>query len=137
MAAGERFTINSRDVVHEVVDGEVIAIDLGRGSYYSLAGGAADAWAMLGGSVSAEELVAAFEGGPAPEEMAREVDALLGHLREEALVVAANGEAPTATAGSYAYRPFTFEKYEDLQDYFLLDPIHEVGTEGWPGPKPG
>ena len=134
--AGPRFTINSKDVVHENIDGEVIAIDLGRGSYYSLAGGAADVWSMLEAGASAEQLVSAFDGGADRATVEREVRDLLERLEAEALVVPAGeagGGGPPAAA--IPYRPPVFEKYEDMQDYFLLDPIHEVGSAGWPQPK--
>jgi hypothetical protein len=26
--------------------------------------------------------------------------------------------------------------HQDLQELFLLDPVHEVGAEGWPTPQP-
>ena len=31
----------------------------------------------------------------------------------------------------------TLEAYRDLQSLFLLDPVHEVGEEGWPSPASG
>lgn len=138
-SSGERLQVNSSDVVHELVDDEVVAINLSRGSYYSLGGGAADAWAMLVNGTSGEQIASAFSGAPGDTQLEEEVAALLEKLRTETLVVPAeetggNGATPPPTL---EYRPFTFEKYEDLQDYFLLDPIHEVGEAGWPAPKPG
>jgi hypothetical protein len=130
----QRFRVNSRDVVHETIDGEVIAIDLGRGSYYSLTGGAADIWSMLEAGASAEELVSAFDGGADPATVEREVRDLLERLETEALIQPGDREpagAPPAP-GAFEYRTPVFEKYEDMQDYFLLDPIHEVGSAGWP-----
>ena len=50
-AENGRYTVNSRDIVSEVIEGEVIAIDLAGGAYYSLRGSAAEAWAApRGGS---------------------------------------------------------------------------------------
>lgn len=132
-----RYRVNSSEVVHEQVDGEVIAIDLGRGSYFSLSGGAADVWAMLERGASRDELTAAFEGAADPADLEREVDELLTRLVAEVLV-RSDGTEPAGDppgAGSVAYRPLVFEKYDDLQDYFALDPIHEVGGAGWPHQK--
>ena len=49
-----------------------------------------------------------------------------------------------ATAGSAAggnrdsakipFEPPRLERYTDMKDYFLLDPIHEVDSAGWPRP---
>jgi hypothetical protein len=112
----------------------VIAIDLGRGSYYSLSGAAADVWSMLQTGASAEELAAAFDGGADSAEVDREVRALLERLQAETLILPDEVEGaaePNATA-RFTYRPSVFEKYDDLQDYFMLDPIHEVDPAGWP-----
>lgn len=136
-SVSRRYRVNSRDVVHELIDGEVIAIDLGRGSYFSLAGGAADVWSMLESGASAEDLVAAFDGGAEREEIETEVAALLRALAAESLIVPddSGGPAGGGAGGEVPYRKPVFEKYEDMQDYFMLDPIHEVGSAGWPRPQ--
>ncbi len=139
--AQDRLRVNANDVVHELVDGEVIAIDLSRGAYYSLGGGAADAWSMLVMGATGGEIAAAFDGAETTG-ISGEIAGLLEKLRAEMLVIpaatgtanGANGEP--AAPPEFDYRPFSFEKYEDLQDYFMLDPIHEVGETGWPAPKP-
>jgi hypothetical protein len=140
-AAGTRFRVNSADVVHETIDGEVIAIDLGRGSYYNLAGGAVPIWEMLAGGATADELVAAFAASEDDRARIREdVTGLLRRLTDEALVVeepsaeAASPSAAPAAAG--AFEAPRFEKYDDMQDFFLLDPIHEVDATGWPNRQP-
>ena len=134
-----RFRIGP-EVVHETVDGEVIAIDLADGSYYSLAGSGPVAWELLGhGATEAEigeALAARFDGEEA--EIASAVAALLGQLREHNLIVAADddGTPPAAPAGGErtAFEPPRMERYDDMKDYFLLDPIHEVDPTGWPRP---
>jgi Coenzyme PQQ synthesis protein D (PqqD) len=129
------------EIVHETVDGEVIAIDLASGSYYSLAGSGAAAWEVLGSGASEVEIVAALASRfDADEEtIAGAVSALLGELRESGLIVGdeSAGEAAPALAGSGEKSPFEaprVERYTDMKDYFLLDPIHEVDTAGWPRP---
>lgn len=134
-----RYRVNSMDVVHEEIDGEVVAIDLGRGSYFTFSGGATDLWAMLEGGATREEMEAAYAGAPDPGSLSEEVGALLDRMTLESLILTEEmtetnaGPAP----GSVDYRPLVFEKYDDLQDYFMLDPIHEVGKAGWPRPADG
>jgi hypothetical protein len=135
-----RFRIGP-EIVHETVDGEVIAIDLLSGSYYSLAGSGPAVWEVLGDGASEPEVTAALvQRFEADEEViSRAVSALLGELRESGLIVGDEqaGEAtPSATgAGEKApFEPPRLERYTDMKDYFLLDPIHEVDTAGWPRP---
>jgi len=137
-----RFRI-AAEIVHETVDGEVIAIDLGNGSYYSLAGSGPAIWELLGEGASeaqlGEALAGRFEGDRATIEA--EVTRLLGELRENGLIAEAEdaGRAAAEAGPPAAERePFEaprLERYTDMKDYFLLDPIHEVNpAAGWPRP---
>jgi len=135
-----RFRIGP-EIVHETVDGEVIAIDLASGSYYSLAGSGPAIWALLASGVSEAEIGTALAGRFEAEqaEIASAVSALLGQLKENGLIVSEAGGAAERppVAGSTEKPPFEaprLERYNDMKDYFLLDPIHEVDTAGWPRP---
>lgn len=137
-----RLRINSENVVHETVDGEVIAIDLSSGSYYSLAGCGPAIWALLlTGAAETEICDALASEFEAEQDLIRsEVAALLVELQEAGLVVA-DGESTdsvvVAVSEGTAQTPFEpprFERYNDMKDYFLLDPIHEVDPAGWPRP---
>lgn len=137
-----RFRIDTGNVVHETVDGEVIAIDLGNGSYYSLAGSAPAIWELLASGATEAEicdaLAARFDADA--ETIRGEVSTLLAKLGESGLVVSSEdgSSAPVAEAsGDGAKEPFEpprLERYTDMVDYFLLDPIHEVDSAGWPRP---
>lgn len=134
----QRFRI-AAGIVHETVDGEVIAIDLESGAYYSLAGSGPAIWEMLAAGVSEAEAAEALAGrfGGA-EGVAADVAALFAELRESGLVaVAGEGEGAAAPAlGELgdSYEAPRFERYTDMKDFFLLDPIHEVDATGWPKP---
>jgi hypothetical protein len=135
-----RFRIGP-EIVHETVDGEVIAIDLASGSYYSLAGCGPAIWELLAHGASEAEIAAALLGRFEAEdaEISAGVSALLSELQENGLIVSEAGvtAGPPAVAGSLEKAPFEsprLERYTDMKDYFLLDPIHEVDTAGWPRP---
>ncbi len=135
----ERFRIGP-EIVHETVDGEVIAIDLDNGSYYSLAGSGPLIWELLAVGASEAELreaLAAKFGDV--DAIAGDISALLEQLRESGLIVEAEGEEGVVIGAAEAgdaetYETPRFERYTDMKDYFLLDPIHEVDTAGWPRP---
>lgn len=135
-----RFRIGP-EIVHETVDGEVIAIDLADGSYYSLAGSGPAIWELLAHGAGEAEIAAALAGRFEAEdgEIGSAVSVLLGQLRENGLIVSETGvgAGAPAIAGSEEKEPFEaprLERYDDMKDYFLLDPIHEVDTAGWPRP---
>ena len=130
------YRVNSGDVVHETIEGEVIAIDLARGSYYNLAGSGPRIWSQLVQGASAASIASGFEGS---EEVEHEVAALIDRLADEALIVEQSGTAASgspAEAEPVPFEPPRFEKYTDMEDYFLLDPIHEVDASGWPNRPP-
>ena len=69
------------------------------------------------------------------------VDRLLGNDIENLVAAADNGtiagsNAMEAGASARPYEPPQLEKYTDMQDLVLLDPVHEVDATGWPHPKP-
>ena len=145
-----RLRVNAPEVIHETIDGEVIIINLASGNYYSVKGSGAGVWDVIQqSSATAAEIVAGVAsrfGHPATEVEAP-VLRFLDHLREEGLVVdgdavgessalalvvaSANGSAP-----GEAFEAPVLEKYTDMQDLVLLDPVHEVGATGWPEARP-
>lgn len=131
----------SPEIVHETVDGEVIAIDLASGSYYSLAGSGPAVWEVLGNGASEAEIDAVLAGQyeADDETIAAAVSELLGQLQESKLIVSDEqpGKGVPVAGGPGEKIPFEaprLERYTDMKDYFLLDPIHEVDTAGWPRP---
>jgi hypothetical protein len=138
--------VNSPHVIHETIDGEVIVINLASGNYYSLKGAGADVWDVLqsspGLSESAITAEVARRFDHASEAVVHEIAAFLEQLRREDLVaVTDNGAVPGSSgvaagaSGKLFERPL-LEKYTDMQDLVLLDPVHEVDATGWPHPKP-
>lgn len=126
--------------MHEEVDGEVIAIDLSGGSYYSLSGSGPAIWASLAAGATESEVCSSLGArfGVEPEAIRPQVGAFIAQLVESGLVGPADGEAPPpqepAAGDGGSYEPPVLERYTDMKDYFLLDPIHEVDAAGWPKP---
>jgi hypothetical protein len=131
-------------VVHQTVDGETILIDLETGNYYSLTGAAAEIWGLVAVSRSEQDIareLAERHGRPA-EEVDSAVSELLSRLSEEGLLAPSehaaaptNGDAPPVWQAE-SWAPPKFEKFEDLQNFLLVDPVHEVDDVGWPTRKP-
>lgn len=140
------FQIKKPDVVHETIDGETVIVNLENGVYYSLRNSAVDIWNSLEAGANAEELVSMLAGRYTAEaaDIRQAVEGLLMELQEEGLVKVSStrapgeGVTPPAPAGEKAaFGPPLMEKYSDMQELLLLDPIHEVDEDGWPNKAEG
>jgi hypothetical protein len=138
--------VNRPTVVAEVVEGEVILINLETGNYYSLGGSGAVVWELVGTGRDREQLLAAAEARFEGERTAirESVGGLVDQLVAEGLVVADEAEpgtAPAAAGGAASERvpfePPALGKYTDMQEFILLDPIHDIAEVGWPQPAQG
>lgn len=141
--ATERIRIDPQEVIHETVDGEVILIGLQTGCYYSLEGSGAEVWAGLVAGRSSSEVAAELGRlySAEPGAIPNAVSDLIARLVEERLAVPlhSNGAMPGAgdpqQEGSPTRPPFpppVLHKFTDMQDFLLVDPIHDVGDAGWP-----
>jgi hypothetical protein len=140
------FHIKKPDVVHETIDGETVIVNLENGVYYSLRDSAVDIWNMIEGGANAEELLgmllSRYEGSR--EDMQKAVVNLLVNLQQEGLVRVSTTRATSDTGASApvsgpktAFVQPRLEKYSDMQELLLLDPIHEVDQDGWPNKAEG
>lgn len=135
------WSVKDSGVIHQEFDGEVIVIDLASGTYFSLPGSGGVLWRRLASQpVTVESLVAGLvamhEVDTATAE--RDVSGFLADLEREGLVVRterAEANAPHSDAGPTrtAYAAPKVNAYRDLQELFLLDPVHDVDPAvGWP-----
>jgi hypothetical protein len=140
------YRINSPHVVHEVFDdGEAAIINLKSGAYYSLDPVGASIWALIEKRCSqgeiVERLTERYDGSLV--KMIDDVNALIAGLQAEDLIAPATDAGPSSQAGAAeaapaAKAPYSapvFERFEDMKELLLLDPIHEVGDPGWPHAK--
>lgn len=134
------FSVDRARAVSEILDGEAIVINMETGCYYSLANTAAAVWRLLldNEGVSAATIARALAPAyDAPEDEVRSgVASLLADLEAEKLV--ATGAAPpralsiAAPSAKQAFTRPVLERYTDMQNFLLVDPIHEVTEKGWP-----
>lgn len=148
MNQSARLRINSPKVANEIIDGEVIMINLDTGSYYSLDNAGALVWSLITRQATVQDVIAETARQYAGEtrEIQDALTRLIDDLRLEGLIVidetAAVDDAPIPRAAGEAPAPdrlpFTvpvLQKYTDMQDLLLIDPIHEVDEAGWPMSK--
>lgn len=141
------YCVNAPQVINEIIDGEAIMINLATGTYYSLNKTGAEIWGMIERTLPLHDIVADLERRyDAPGTLiSAAVDSLLKQLSHEQLIVQQDdgGGAPSrhqsfggvVTSLDTSRMPFTpprLEKFTDMQDLILLDPVHEVDSRGWP-----
>jgi len=147
MGATQCYRINQPAVIAEVLDGEAIIVNLDSGAYYSLRDSACAIWNLLAQHCTPAEVVAGVQAQYAGnvDTIQAGVDKLLAELLAESLLVPAehtSTDAPTLDrdgvgAGNLPpFAPPLLEKFTDMVDLLLLDPIHEVDETGWPLPAP-
>lgn len=143
------YTINAPSVLGETVDDEAIIVDLDSGAYFSLRGAGASVWNALERRPGEDELIRhmrrSHDGDG--DHIEKETRRLLDELVAEGLIRRVEGRPPTSDAsvdvdggqeGRPAFTAPVLEKYTDMADLLLLDPIHEVDqAEGWPMPRSG
>lgn len=116
-------------------DGEIVAINLDTGIYYSVKGAAALVWNDLIDGHSVEALLERTQGNDQIHAaMAPFVDELVatGLMRHSSIARQPTGPARIATAAASMDAP-VLEPFGDMQDLLLLDPVHEVDEQvGWP-----
>jgi hypothetical protein len=142
MDPGICLRINSPGVVCETIDGEVIIINLDNGAYYSLQGTAAEIWGCVDDHGTVDEVMARmahhYNGDPA--QVGTEVMQFLDLLAAESLIVPDSALVSSRQESEGArtegprpeFDPPKLEKYTDMEEFLLVDPIHEVGEQGWP-----
>jgi hypothetical protein len=143
-----QFMINSPDVVSETIDGEAVIVSLARGIYYSLDQVGVDVWSLIEKGFPADKILTVitqkFDGDV--ELIESSIKELLSQLCAEQLVtpiakksdIDSTAAFPDLPSTKAPFVPPVLQKYSDMMDLLMLDPIHEVdAVEGWPAKKEG
>jgi hypothetical protein len=116
-------------------DDEIVAAHFSTGVYYSFRGSAAEVWYGLMAGVPSER-VAQLVGAHsrlAAQDFEREALAFVAALENERLI------KPTTVAQDPSWQPRppaqpfdapVYERFTDMEELLLLDPVHDVGMTG-------
>ncbi|MCX6714780.1 MAG: PqqD family protein [Candidatus Uhrbacteria bacterium] len=137
MSGIQTYRINDQKVINETLDGETIIINLENGNYYSMNTSGSVAWELLAKNHSLEQIVNAFLARYEAnvDEIKQSLSDLTLFLLNEDLIL------ETDLTSTLLENPVTIketfltpkiEKYEDMQEMLLADPIHDVDAVGWP-----
>jgi hypothetical protein len=125
-----RFAPNREDVAAKVIDGELIAIRLSDGTYYSMEQVGTRAWELIeaGHELSVVTDSIASDYAMPVEQVAGDLRDLVREMLAEALIVPVEaGGSPTtlqavAPGGATPYRPPRLNIYRDMGNLLALDP---------------
>jgi hypothetical protein len=111
---------------------EIVIANYVTGAYFSLTGSGAEIWLGLWAGVSVEEIATRLGTNNVA---ADEIDAFVARLGDEAII--APVDSPIRRVAWSPSPGFTFssprlERFDDLRDLLLLDPVHDVDDIGWP-----
>jgi hypothetical protein len=128
-------------VVHEKFGDETVIVSLDSGSYYSAQGTGGVIWNLVSEGSSERNIVrhirAEFNGDS--DEISRATANFLDQLIEESLVSPeyvddGDGSSLAHSVGKpdQVFVTPLLQKYTDMEEMLMLDPIHEVDEQGWP-----
>jgi hypothetical protein len=138
------YKVRDRNVVSEIIDEEAIIMDLNTGSYFSSEGPGAVIWDGIVCGFEAAQIKdrvhQAFSAEPG--ELNKDFETFVASLVANRLVDVTHKIITSGLDWSVplppdrrAYDPPALNKYDDLQNLALLDPIHDVEEAGWPNRK--
>ena len=142
----ENYTIRTPQISHETIDGETVIINLDNGNYYSMDGIGADIWNLISEGASKIDIINVLDNNFTAERKVIEssLNSLIDQLIDEGLIKKTEEDKKNfdesgfelISDSSESYKEPVLNKYTDMQDLLLLDPIHEVDDDsGWPTPK--
>lgn len=148
MNTNNHFKINKVNVVYEMFDDEVIIINLDSGNYYSFGRSGTDIWRLIASGLTFGEIVKwimnSYEES-SPGLIERVLNESIEELEREGLILIYeprnnqtekkldNPAKIESRKTKVAFEMPILEKHDDMQDFLLVDPIHEIDYTEWPG----
>jgi len=135
------FKLASTAVIHELLDKEVIIANLDSGIYYSLRGTAVPVWQFLLANYGSQQVIRLFAERytSSVSEIESCLNSFMQKLVEENLLLeAVDADVQLAEIEiNNLLWPAVFaapilERYDEMTQLLMLDPIHEVDEQGWP-----
>lgn len=139
MSEQTTYRVNDQKVINETLDGETIIINLENGNYYSMNPSGSVVWELIVKNSSKDQIISEFlqRYETTKEDLEKPITDLLQLLVNEDLIVKTDLPAVYTEPSSIPAEKEPFfvpliEKYEDMQEMLLADPIHDVDAIGWP-----
>ncbi|MBN2829205.1 MAG: PqqD family protein [Candidatus Cloacimonetes bacterium] len=127
------FKPNEPNVISEPMEEELVVINLESGCYFSLNRSAAAIWKQMEKGFSIEDILKSRKSATkTDQEISHNIEEFFDFMQEEKLIIPAEGSSEDVMSEAIDYEQPEMEKFSDMQEMLLLDPIHEVSEMGWP-----
>ena len=143
-----KYRIKTPEVVYETIEGETVIVNLENGLYYSLSNQTGvDAWTLIEAGLDFPAMSASLA-----QHYDQDEQVVISALRDFIILLQQEGlievdqrpqdslgpsQVPTLVTPNGQFQAPSIERFSDMQDLLLLDPIHDVDEAGWPNlPKP-
>ena len=134
------YGFDDEKVFVDSVDDQLVALVIETGSYYTFSEAATAVVNDLAAGYEPAEVAAALATLPGGDGAAEKLDAFLAQAVEKGILCevagAAPAERPALTCADLDLSDgleLDMEGYDDVAEYFMIDPIHEVDPDmGWP-----
>ncbi len=142
------FKIANQKIAHESFEDELILVNFDTGAYYSTGKAGSYIWSLINTNAPValiiKKMCERYE--VQCNEAEKSLDVFLTELQAEGLIIpeadrGSNGQEAGAeahherTAERFGFEAPRLQKYTDIQELLLLDPIHGVNELGWPNKK--
>lgn len=138
-----RYRLNEPLVASQEIEGETILIHFDSGHYFCANPAGSMIIAQLCGGAGMQSVGASLQARFAVEaaEAMASTQRFIGELLAAGLMVPSDESpidtpSPAVNSNRLAFEAPTLQKFDDLQDLLMLDPIHDVDQAGWPMPAP-
>lgn len=136
-----QYKINSPNVVSDNFNDESVVVNLDSGTYFSFQGTAFVCWNEIISGKPISDIREACAGyfTEVPQVFSADLQIFVSELLENQLIV--EGVADDVDPFSFdagkkiAYQAPLVQKFTDMQEILLLDPVHDVDQAGWPKAK--
>lgn len=132
------YEVNTPEVVAEIIDAELVAINLAGGYYYHGNKSGSTIWSLITHNYTVEEMISymsqSYNADPIKLQVL--VQKYLDKLLQEKLIrVATKAKKRLDMAAPVTQLKLetpTLRRHEDMKELLLLDPIHDIGDQAWP-----
>ena len=140
------YQIDRTRIVFEQFEDETVLVNTENGFYYSLSPSGSDILRLLEDGCPVEDLVHGLVGNSHDiSQMEVLIESFVQRLTSEGIVVDRASDHPFDTNGEHraplyaesaVFLPPALDRFDDVRDLLLIDPIHQVDEEyGWPKAK--
>lgn len=123
------YSLKSESIIHDIIEGEAVVMNLETGVYYSFNAPATQIWSSISDGNSTQSEILQLAGTKNKVFVQFLVDQELIVLTE--MSESASGKSLEKSSISETAE---WQTFSDMKDLLLLDPVHDIalGEKGWP-----